>query len=1244
VWPSAHGKKPPKPPAFLDTTDRRIREAQARPTAKRAAGLKQLASEAAAFHRMGAAYRDTLGAMLTREYQRQRQAREEQYGTQIVFEEKAEDEARLLAIERFERFIERYPDDPTYTPDAMFRLGELYFERDAIAQRVELEAYLTERDRLVESGQSAEALQEPTKNFGATVALYTDLVQRFPQYERLDGVYYLIGYCLNEMGEFEEAQLAWLSFVCGNEFHYTGERAADAEVEEDPSKEHPALGLDKQLPDSGAFDDPYGQCKPLVAESRFYAETWLRVGEYHFDFDFGADGLNRAVSAYKQVLARPNDRNYNLALYKVAWSYYRASRYPEALDYFGQLVQWSDDERARTGKGSELRDEAVQYLAITLAYDDWNENQVPDPEEGQPRGVERLQAPALIPQDRPWTSDVYYRLGFIYFDEAKYPQAVEVWRLALARWPLDPQAPEVQNSIGIALQRNDQFAEAIAARAKLGDYVQGSKWWEANMDHPVEQRRAEQLAEDALINTAVVHHQQAQVLRRQCVENQEPELCDQAQREYGYAASAYRSYLKGYPNSPQAYELHYNLADALYWSGNYQEAANEYAEVRDSNLDDRFLSVSARLVVESLKRVVEDKERSGELQIRTEAPEPKGSPARVTPVAMPKLVQKLAHARELYLSRVDPEQDTEKVRDAYAYNNTLLLYLYGYWDLAKERFVEVFVDHCSGPRGDQKGQVAWMNMRNMAVSLGQTEEVRELGAQLTTRQCTFTSDGTVAAVDCAKPENKDAPFCVAGQDITNLRYRDAVEIFGRAERADGEQQRLLFEQAATELVKAVNEEPNHPQAPLALEKAAIALERTSRFESAGRLYQRIVDEVGPKKGETPEEQAELDAILANAYFRLAYNANRFFDFDLAVDNYRTLADSERFKASSDPRIVEWREGALINAAKILEYRQQYSKAADYYTRAAELLRDPNEARDARYRVAEMAYKLERRKETVQEMRAFIDRYRSDRKAGELLVQAQWRIAQTHDKQRRVREHKTALQDVVAIYDRSGQKPGSYAAEYASQARFLLVDETASDFEGFKITAGKPATLDAYVKSVTKQIESGSKQAKTKAEAYNVIPPYRRPNWTIAAFVRQGRIYEVLARAVLNTPFVVPRDLQKKMKGLPEYAKDEVKVQVEDAIRQVLDAKVRPIECLAVARYALALRAARAGNLDNQYTREAGDRINAYGDERIAECVAQAAAQDSSFQAYQPGEFTRAPRGHLLPVPAGVAPASIGSSR
>jgi cellulose synthase operon protein C len=1230
------------PPGFLDTTDKRIRDDRPPPSKEDVAALGELDTEVQRFVKIGGSYRDTLAALLKREYQRKRYSQDQSFARQVRDEEQLEDKSRLDAIALFEKFITKYPDDARYTPDAMFRLGELYFERDAILQQQAMETYMEARDKQLSVG--GEAPPEPAKNFDSTIGLYRRLVKQFPEYERLDGVYYLIGYCLNEMGDSNEARLAWLNLVCANHYQYKGEAPVN-ELNEDPQaaakKAHPALALEPTPAKPTNFADPYADCVPAVKDSKFFAETWLRIGEYHFDFDFGEHGLSRSISAYKKVLERPDDRNFNLALYKVAWAYYRASRYPEAMQHFWQLVQWSDEERKRTGKGSELREEAIQYLGIGFAYDDWNENQVPDPTEGMPTGIARVQDPKLLPQDRPWTSDVFERLGYVYFDEAKYPEAVQIWELVLKRWPQHLHAPEMQNMIARAYTRHNEAELAIAARAKLSNYAEGSAWWEANKEHPVEQRRAEELAEDALIGTAINHHQRAQQLRRTCVENQDLELCTQSQAQYGLAAMAYRGYITRYPNNPQAYELQYNLADALYWSQNYEGAAREYAAVRDSNLDDTYLSQSARLVVESIKQMVDQQVKNGQLQLRTEPPPTTGTPPNIVPVAMPDALQRLASAREMYLARVDEAHDTEHVRDSYFYNNTLLLYLYGYWDFARDRFLITYDMHCKGDKADETGQVAWFNLRNMAVSLGRSDEVRQLGKDLEVRQCTFTKEGSaVAAVDCAKPENREKPRCIAGADITNLRYKDAVAIFQRAEAAQGDDQRKLYERAATELIKAVNDEPKHPQAPLALEKAAIALERTSRFESAARLYQRIVDEVGPLKGKTPEEQNQLDAILGNAYFRLAYNANRFFDYDRAIENYRTLADSDRFAKSKAPSVAESREGALINAAKILEYQQQYERAAQYYKRAADTLRDPNEKRAAYFRVAEMAFKLKQWPRAQKEMRDFITRYQADRAAGELLVEAYWRIAEIKRQQGPAREYEPALRDVATAYAKSGQQPGSFAAEHAAEAQFTLVDKGTQDFDKFAIQPGKPATLAAYVGGVKTQIENGAKTAKTKAEAYNVIPAYRRPNWTIAAFVRQGRIYEILARAVLNTPFVVPADLQKKMKGLPDYAKDDIKIQVEDAIHQLLDQQVRPIECLAVARYALASRAGRAGNIDDAYTRDANDRINAYGDERIAECIAQAAAKDPSFAAYQPGEFSRAPRGLDLDIPASVAPPPV----
>ncbi len=1232
-------KNAPLPPGFIPSLDDRRKDKRPPPTLQERQTLNTLEAEFGKFNGQARAYAQTIDALVNREYAHRRRLINQRFAARIRDEEKNQGQARAQAIQLLERFVEEHPNDAERTPDSMFRLGELYFERSQLE---------FQRD------QSAQRI---APDYSPTITLYQQLVQRFPEYVRIAGVYYLIGFCLNEMARVDEARMAWLNLVCANQFSYD---PAQFDTNDDPNRvikedeknlsAYPSLQLKvedrRKKPQIGS----YAGCKPIRPNAGFQSETWFRIGEYHFD-DYGSDNaIELAISAYTRILGKPNDRNYNLALYKVAWAYYRESRYPEAIKHFAMLVDWSDEQKKKTGRiGSELRPEAVQYLGISFAYEDWNENQVPDSSEGEKHGIDRIQDPSLLPQDKPWTSEIYYQLAQIYFDEVKYEDVIRIAQVTINRWPMDMRVPALIDLIARAYVRRNNMEEATAWRTKLSEYNEESAWWKANKKHPEVQRRTKRLAEEGILRGALYHHQQAQRLRRYCVAEQDPELCTQAQTQYGVAATSYKSYLALYPNSPQGYELLYNYADALYWSEQYLEASKAYADVRDSNLDDRFQAEAARRVVESVKRVMEKEVQQGTVSMREEPPGGEGEGATpVSPLDMPERLQQLGQAREIYIARIENARDSEDVLESYDFNNALLLYLYGYWPHARARFERIFRERCKGQYGDDTGRIAWLNLRNMAIELGETNEVERIGKMLNSMQCTFASgDKPSSSVDCSDPKNKEEPECLAASDLTNVRYKKALDVFKQAEAASGDEQVKLYERASSMLVAAVNEEPNHKDAPIALEMAAIALERTSRFESAARLYERIITQVGPLQGKTPEEQDRLDRILANAHFRLAYNANRIFDFELALRHYRILSDSVRFKASKGKDIQEKREDALFNTAIALEWVQRYQEAAEYYRRVASVHRNPETRRTASFQAAEMDYKRGSWNTLMTSMQNFVRAYQNDKQSGELVVKAYWRVAQAQEKIRKLQAYRTSLAKVISTYNRLGQKSGSNAAKYAAQAAFILADEGSSQFEDFSIKANDPPTLDAYIKDIAAQIDTGLVSAKRFVEGYAAVPSYGRPTWTIAAFVRQGRIYEVLARAVLNTPFVVPADMEKQLRKLSVDQREEIRLQVEDRIRMLLDEKVRPIECRAVARYALGARAAKVGAMDNQYTQTAIDRLQAYGDERIAACIEQARQQDSSFAPYQSGEFTRAPRGKILPLPQGVVspkpPSANGAS-
>src|SRR5205085_1505554 len=164
--------------------------------------------------------------------------------------------------------------DQRWSPDAIFRLAELYFERAN-------DEYLAaaQRQQKADAASGADTPPPPTPDYGKTVDLYRQLIERFPTYRLVDGAFYLLGYCLGEMNKEAEARQTYLALVCEN--HY--------KVNDPPPPTAASKGHGTQ--------NPYSDCRALKPDSRFVPEAWTRIGEYHFDYN----ELDQAIAAYSQV-------------------------------------------------------------------------------------------------------------------------------------------------------------------------------------------------------------------------------------------------------------------------------------------------------------------------------------------------------------------------------------------------------------------------------------------------------------------------------------------------------------------------------------------------------------------------------------------------------------------------------------------------------------------------------------------------------------------------------------------------------------------------------------------------------------------------------------------------------------------------------------------------------------------------------------------------------------------------------
>ena len=198
------------PPAARRRRRRRRRSRRAPPDPRL---LDEMEKDVQRFAQMVTEYRATARDILKREYHNKAKAINAKYDPQIDLNDREARDRRRDAIAMFEAFLLRYPNDKRWTPDAMFRLAELYYEKSAEEYLDADEAYKKALDT-----PNPPDTPPPRVDYTPTINLYRRLLTEFPSYRFLDAAYYLLGFCLGEMGEEQQAKQALLALVCSNRF------------------------------------------------------------------------------------------------------------------------------------------------------------------------------------------------------------------------------------------------------------------------------------------------------------------------------------------------------------------------------------------------------------------------------------------------------------------------------------------------------------------------------------------------------------------------------------------------------------------------------------------------------------------------------------------------------------------------------------------------------------------------------------------------------------------------------------------------------------------------------------------------------------------------------------------------------------------------------------------------------------------------------------------------------------------
>jgi tetratricopeptide (TPR) repeat protein len=1202
---SASGLAPPTvaPLSVALPVARKVAPALPPPTPEQLATLQALQAETDAYEKGAREYRDTVTTIVQLHYEEKKKEILSGLDREISIEKAELRKARETAIVRLEEFIQKYSGSraqPEATPDAMYRLAALYEER----------------------ARSEDATLDLAIGLKPAIALYKRVINEFPNYRELAGIYYFLGHAYNDSNRTEEAQQVWRSLVCHNHYPFPtppDPKNPDADtITKLPQDNDEAYwtswrdmhrdpkSLKRGGPDT-AYIDPYpADCQSIPQpalrpgeDPKYVAEVWWQIGNWEFDQQDLRGGFvkeepaavydyNRAASAYQLSMQFKKYPLYGVAVYKYAWTLFKQQRYEAATRQFVQLLLYTDQmQKERGDPGADFRGEAYTYIAGSLTNIDFKGPEPsepyiarPDIVDTEPRpevaeqklhvAIDRVKDPSLIPQDKPWTIEIYKALAGEFRSLNQFNNAIEIYQDILRRWAMDPTAPDVQVAIAetyeqlnvtkkVGTPEHDRIAaKALEARTLLANYIGNTPWTDANKDNPAALQNAERLVRGGLRLAAAQHTNNGKgqlIAAGQTGDpNDQVNHLSQALSEYKLAALGWLGFLKQDENAPDAYDSRFWLADAKHnqvrievllhklkrdrflepSQREIEEAKAAAVDVRDSNEDDKYLEASAFFVVDEsdvnrdveYQRYVDTKGTSG-LEQRSEVKfdSPDVEKRKVIADPVPAAVLNGILAREEYSQRVPPNLDVNHRGPEYQYYAAEAYFLYGQFGDAKARFEPMYKDHCGK---DEYGYKAWEKLITISNLSRDAERSRQLAEAEKSHSCAVNETQKVLAEGIVKPT------------IQAAFYQDAAKVFKQAQDASpGPDRDKLWRKAAEMYEGALKEAPGRDEAPEAAINGAYAYKQVGEFGKAIDMYNLFISNYGSEanlskldKGDakSPPDPARYRTrlqFLGDAYTALSTTYYGFFNYQRAAETYQTIGSTTRFDEKR-------RKDAARNAMVLYANMGERDKAASNYRTLVSLHPSPDEKANADFLVADYDYKQWNgkgadsgsnrlaRQSAEGTLEGFYGANRNNPAAAKFALEAAYEVfkmKKTVGDPAYKGSAKTAItaweffRAHAAVKDGKSEALGPPFADYAAEAEYSLADDEIHvnyDYEtGHHKYAG--ATEDVLLK-----YKSDAKSAQKYDELLeHITSTYPSLEWVPAAIARQGSVYDSLRTGLYN---------------------------------------------------------------------------------------------------------------------------------
>ena len=861
----------------------------------------------------------------------------------------------------------------------MFRLADLYLDRS---------------ERELEEREAAGNFDDPIADYSPSVALWEQIIAKFPKYRQRPGTLYLLAY-YNAVKDERRSLKLFLSLVCSNKHNW-----------DDPAQPMPTREEAKAVSDSRELVNPYSDCVPLSgADDVLIEHAWVRgVADHHFSVP---GELNQAIAAYSKTTANKESPLYAEALYKLAWSYYRRDFLIEAIDLFDESVRIYDEMIAKGEQPKlELRDEALQYIAVSFT-DPWNDEPDTDPV----LAFQRAQDYYKDRGDAAYVRDVWTVLGQAFLEIQAYEQAIDAYRKAInPPWHLHPKNPTVHQEIVNAFEaKGDQFGADDAAADLATRYAPGTPWYIANEKDREAMESQRRIGERMLYAAARNMHSTATAAREDYLNAgiDDPEAKQGYLDLYVRTVKLYNSFLKQYPESEHVYVFTFGLAEALFFSERYLESVEHYRWVRDhQELSEQHFQDSAYAIIQAYEAEAGRLESEGKVAA-IEVPSKEALvalPKPIQPQPIPPIYQSLQQAYDEYQKLINDPKTAPQM----ALNAGIISMAHLQLDDAIKRF-EVVLNRFCGANADEvarakDGLLAIYDVR------GEDDKFRSTNESFISKQC-----GDKDAIALAQSQNR------------SIEFRKAADLFAAKNYAEAAKAFYIYYKTAPDDDKDL---------PTALYNSAIGFREADKPKTAIYLLKEFTSNKRDNFRKSPYYLSAL-RLTANQY-------QGVYDYKKAIEIYLQLYDKAKNARregltppppppGEQPKTFEQLKlDALYNAALLAELDRDFPRAIKLYRKYEREEQRRREKDRASWAIARIYKSSGDLQNLVDSYKAWRRKYGNDPINEDDYIFTFYDIAQAYAKRKRYSDAMEYREQTLKAWQRKGSKKSTRGAELAGE--------------------------------------------------------------------------------------------------------------------------------------------------------------------------------------------------------------------